>query len=34
MAQCATISCILGITANLPVTDIEAIRSFYTDYLG
>jgi predicted enzyme related to lactoylglutathione lyase len=25
---------ITGITANLPVSDIEAARSFYADYLG
>ena len=25
---------ITGVTANLPVADIEAARGFYTDYLG
>jgi len=25
---------VTGITANLPVADIEAVRGFYTDYLG
>ena len=25
---------ITGVTANLPVDDIEAARAFYTDYLG
>ena len=25
---------VTGVTANLPVADIDAARSFYTDYLG
>jgi catechol 2,3-dioxygenase-like lactoylglutathione lyase family enzyme len=25
---------VTGVTANLPVADIEAARGFYTDYLG
>jgi predicted enzyme related to lactoylglutathione lyase len=25
---------VTGVTANLPVSDIEAVRSFYADYLG
>ena len=25
---------VTGITANLPVADIDAARGFYTDYLG
>jgi len=25
---------VTGVTANLPVSDIEAARSFYVDYLG
>ena len=25
---------VTGVTANLPVSDIEAARSFYADYLG
>jgi predicted enzyme related to lactoylglutathione lyase len=35
-ARCAIFGCVrvTGVTANLPVSDVEAARQFYGDYLG